>query len=148
MECYRPELNRHKSTFSPTRIKAHVDFSRTGMRQFTKINHVLGAGSVKGFILCRELEFYISAHEQAGVHLDTVCQEIRYDDNVSLIIMKSGGVWFITDIWVTGETLRFSPIYFWKRIKLGWREFAARSLIGWRRVPLTAEVCMNGMIAL
>jgi hypothetical protein len=30
----------------------------------------------------------------------------------------------VTDIWTTAETVVFPAVFFWKRVKLGWREFA------------------------
>lgn len=111
-----------------------IDFTKSGWRQFCKMNRMLGIRFVKGFILRRELAAYIAAHDEQGVHLDTICQEIRYDEGVYLLMMKCQGIWYITDIWTTDTPDTFSPVFIWKQIKRGCSLLAARVLIGWRNV--------------
>ena len=38
----------------------------------------------------------------------------------------------MTDVWTDEIPAAYAPVLFWKRIKRGWREMAARVLIGWR----------------
>ena len=109
----------------------NVEFTRSGWRQFCKMNRVLGIRFIKGFILRRELALYIAAHDASGVHLDTICQEIRYEDGVYLLMMKCQGVWYITDIWSAATPNDFKPVFFWKKLKQGWKEFLVRIVIGW-----------------
>ena len=109
----------------------NVEFSKTGWKQFMTLNRCLGSRFIKGFILCRELAEYINAHDESGVHLDTVCQEIRYEDGVYLLMMKCQGIWYITDIWNTETPNDFKPVFFWKKLKRGWKEFLVRIVIGW-----------------
>ena len=117
----------------------NVEFTRSGWRQFGKMNRCLGNRFIKGFILRRELALYIAAHDASGVHLDTICQEIRYEDGVYLLMMKCQGVWYITDIWSTETPNDFKPVFFWKKLKQGWKEFLVSVLIGWcNRVKLSA----------
>ena len=59
-----------------------VEFTRTGWRQFARLNRSLGARFIRAFILRYELAAYLAEHEAAGVHLDTECQEVRYVDGV------------------------------------------------------------------
>ena len=108
-----------------------VEFSKTGWHQFGKLNRGLGSRFIKGFILRRELAEYIAAHDERGVHLDTICQEIRYEDGVYLLMMKCQGIWYITDIWSTETPNDFKPVFFWKKLKRGWKEFLVSVLIGW-----------------
>lgn len=116
----------------------NVEFTRSGWRQFCKMNRCLGSRFIKGFILRRELALYIAAHDVSGVHLDTICQEIRYEDGVYLLIMKCQGVWYITDIWSAETPNDFKPVFFWKKLKQGWKEFLVSVLIGWcNRVRLS-----------
>lgn len=109
-----------------------INFTRSGWRQFGKMNRTLSTRFIRGFILRRELAEYIAAHEESGVRLDTVCQEIRYEDGVYLLMMKCQGIWYITDIWNTEAPNSFVPVFFWKRIKRGWKERLVRILIAWR----------------
>ena len=117
----------------------NVEFSKVGWRQFGRMNHALGARFIKGHILRRELAEYIAAHEESGVHLDTGCQEIRYEGGVYLLMMKCQGVWHITDIWSTDAPDSFEPVFFWKLVKRGWRELLVRVLIAWRNLTGTCE---------
>ncbi len=61
---------------------AQVDFTRSGWRQFARLNRRLGARFIRGFILRHELGLYLAAHEAAGMELDEGCQEVRYEDGV------------------------------------------------------------------
>lgn len=56
-----------------------IDFTKRGWRQFAAVNRRLAARYIRAFILKRELKHYIAAHEAAGVHLDTQCQEVCYE---------------------------------------------------------------------
>ena len=121
----------------------NVEFSKTGWKQFAAMNRCLGSRFIKGFILRRELSEYIGAHYESGNLLDPYCQELRYEDGVYLILQQIGSTWYVTDIWTTAETVAFKPVFFWKRVKFGWREFAVRVMIGWRSI--TASM-MEGVL--
>ena len=115
-----------------------VEFTRTGWRQFTRLNRSLGARFIRAFILRYELVAYLAEHEAAGVHLDTECQEVRYVDGVYLLLRKSQGVWYITDVFAAEEAISYEPVYFWQRIKRGASYILARLLIGWRQLTRKA----------
>ena len=119
-------------------IKVQVEFTRTGWRQFTRLNRSLGARFIRAFILRYELVAYLAEHEAAGVHLDTECQEVRYVDGVYLLLRKSQGVWYITDVFTAEEAVGYEPVYFWQRIKRGASYILARLLIGWRQLTRKA----------
>ena len=115
-----------------------VEFTRTGWRQLTRLNRSLGARFIRAFILRYELAAYLAEHEAAGVQLDTECQEVRYVDGVYLLLRKSQGIWYITDVFTAEETAGYEPIYFWQRIKRGASYILARLLIGWRQLTRKA----------
>ena len=119
-------------------IKVQVEFTRTGWRQFARLNRSLGTRFIRAFILRYELAAYLAEHEAAGVHLDTECQEVRYVDGVYLLLRKSQGVWYITDVFAAEEVVGYEPIYFWQRIKRGASYILARLLIGWRQLTRKA----------
>ena len=48
--------------------QAQVDFTRSGWRQFAKLNRRLGARFIRGFVLRYELGTYLTAYETAGIH--------------------------------------------------------------------------------
>lgn len=104
-----------------------VDFTKQGWRQFAAVNRRLAARYIRAFILKRELKQYIAAHEAAGVHLDTQCQEVCYDSGVYLLLRRTQGTWYITDVVLTDSEAGFVPA--WERIRRG----ASGAL---RRVPL------------
>ena len=118
-----------------------VDFSRTGWRQFTQLNRKLGVRFIRAFILRYELATYLAEHEATGVKLDTECQEVRYVDGVYLLLRKSQGVWYITDVFTAEEAIGYEPVYFWQRVKRGASYVLARLLIGWRQ--LTRKVVQS-----
>ena len=64
------------------RKQAQVDFTRSGWRQFFKLNRSLGARFLRGFVLRYELAAYLTAHEAAGIELDEGCQEVCYENGV------------------------------------------------------------------
>ena len=119
-------------------IKVQVEFTRTGWRQFARLNRSLGARFIRAFILRYELAAYLAEHEAAGVQLDTECQEVRYVDGVYLLLRKSQGVWYITDVFAAEEAISYEPVYFWQRIKRGASYILARLLIGWRQLTRKA----------
>ena len=119
-------------------IKVQVDFTRTGWRQFARLNRCLGARFIRAFILRYELAAYLAEHEAAGVKLDTECQEVRYADGVYLLLRKSQGIWYITDVFTAEEAVGYEPLYFWQRVKLGASYILARLLIGWRQLTRKA----------
>ena len=119
-------------------IKVQVEFTRTGWRQFARLNRSLGARFIRAFILRYELAAYLAEHEAAGVHLDTECQEVRYVDGVYLLLRKSQGIWYITDVFAAEEEVGYEPIYFWQRVKRGASYILARLLIGWRQLTRKA----------
>ena len=119
-------------------IKVQVEFTRTSWRQFARLNRCLGTRFIRAFILRYELAAYLAEHEAAGVKLDTECQEVRYVDGVYLLLRKSQGIWFITDVFTAEEAVGYEPLYFWQRVKLGASYILARLLIGWRQLTRKA----------
>ena len=111
---------------------AKVDFTRSGWRQFAKLNRRLGARFIRGFVLRYELAAYLTAHEAAGVDLDEGCQEIRYEGGVYLLLKKMQGVWYITDVFCTEEAVAYEPVFIWKRIRRSASFILAHVLIGWQ----------------
>ena len=124
------------------RKQAQVDFTRSGWRQFMRLNRTLGARFLRGFVLRYELAAYLTAHEAAGVELDEGCQEVRYENGVYLLLRKMQGVWYITDVFTTEETVAYEPVFFWKQIKRGVNLILAHILSGWRQ--LTERMVLNG----
>lgn len=119
-------------------IKVQVEFTRTGWRQFARLNCNLRARFIRAFVLRYELAAYLAEHEAAGVKLDTECQEVRYVDGVYLLLRKSQGIWYITDVFTAEEAVGYEPVYFWQRIKRGASYILARLLIGWRQLTRKA----------
>jgi len=112
----------------------NVDFTRSGWKQFSQLNRALGARFIKGFILRRELAAYIGAHYESGNNLDPVCQEVRYEEGVYLLLKQIGTTWYVTDIWCDAEPTAYAPMLFWVQIKQGWRTLLRQIVIGWRNL--------------
>ena len=123
------------------RIKAQVEFTRSGWRQLARLNRSLGARLIRAFVLCHELSAYLAEHEVSGVHLDTECQEVRYVDGVYLLLRRSQGIWYITDVFAAEEGDGYEPMYFWQRVRRGAGCVLIRLLIGWRQLTRRAVAC-------
>ena len=123
------------------RVKAQVEFTRSGWRQLARLNRSLGARLIRAFVLCHELSAYLAEHEASGVHLDTECQEVRYVDGVYLLLRRSQGIWYITDVFAAEEGDDYEPMYFWQRVRRGAGCVLIRLLIGWRQLTRKAVAC-------
>ena len=123
------------------RIKAQVEFTRSGWRQLARLNRSRGARLIRAFVLCHELSAYLAEHEASGVHLDTECQEVRYVDVVYLLLRRSQGIWYITDVFAAEEGDDYEPMYFWQRVRRGAGCVLIRLLIGWRQLTRKAVAC-------
>ena len=123
------------------RIKAQVEFTRSGWRQLARLNRSRGARLIRAFVLCHELSAYLAEHEASGVHLDTECQEVRYVDGVYLLLRRSQGIWYITDVFAAEEGDDYEPMYFWQRVRRGAGFVLIRLLIGWRQLTRKAVAC-------
>ena len=123
------------------RIKAQVEFTRSGWRQLARLNRSMGARLIRAFVLCHELSAYLAEHEASGMHLDTECQEVRYVDGVYLLLRRSQGIWYITDVFAAEEGDGYEPMYFWQRVRRGAGCVLIRLLIGWRQLTRRAVAC-------
>ena len=122
-------------------VKAQVEFTRSGWRQLARLNRSLGARLIRAFVLRHELSAYLAEHEASGVHLDTECQEVRYVDGVYLLLRRSQGIWYITDVFAAEEGDGYEPMYFWQRVRRGAGCVLIRLLIGWRQLTRRAVAC-------
>ncbi len=119
---------------------AQVELTESGMRQLLKAAHTLGVKPVVLMqSLCHELSTYLAAHEAAGVELDTKCQEVRYDDGVYLLLRRTQGVWYITDVFLTESPEAFVPVYTVKTILRGIFSVLTLVFTGWRALISEAE---------
>ena len=123
------------------RIKAQVEFTRSGWRQLARLNRSRGARLIRAFVLCHELSAYLAEHEASGVHLDTECQEVRYVDGVYLLLRRSQGIWYIMDVFAAEEGDGYEPMYFWQRVRRGAGCVLILLLIGWRQLTRRAVAC-------
>ena len=122
-------------------VKAQVEFTRSGWRQLARLNRSLGARLIRAFVLRHELSAYLAEHEASGVHLDTECQEVRYVDGVYLLLRRSQGIWYITDVFAAEEGDGYEPMYFWQRVRRGAGCVLIRLLLGWRQLTRRAVAC-------
>ena len=111
-----------------------IEFTRDGWKQLLRHNTSPISAFIQAINIKADLALYITAHEQKGFFMDTECQEICYQSGFFLIIRKEHGVWYITDVFTTGEGTGYEPVYFWTRVKRGCKQMVARVLICWRRL--------------
>lgn len=121
-----------KLLFKSARVT--IEFTKGGWQQLLRRNTSPVSAFIQAINIKADLALYITAHEEKGIFMDTECQEICYQSGLFLIIRKEHGVWYITDVFSTGEDMGFVPVYFWRRVKRGINVVAARVLICWRRL--------------
>ena len=121
-----------KLLFKSARV--NIEFTKDGWKQLLQQNTSPVSAFIQSINIKADLALYIIAHEEKGIFMDTECQEICYQSGLFLIIRKEHGVWYITDVFTTGEDAGFEPVYFWTRIKRGYNVLVARILICWRRL--------------
>ena len=121
--------------------RVSIEFTKDGWKQLLQHNPSPISAFIQSINIKADLALYITAHEEKGIFMDTECQEICYQSGLFLIIRKEHGTWYITDVFTTGEDAGFVPVYFWTRVKRGFKLVAARVLIGWRR--LTKRIWEN-----
>ena len=117
-----------------------VTFSRNGWKQLERLNRYLETRYLKAFILQRELEAFLQAHEGSTRRLDTICQELHYENGVYLLLRRTAGEWIITDIWYDGQPATFEPIFIWRCIRRGCKQLLERALACWRAAPLAVPL--------
>ena len=149
--------DRYINTYTPApkyQSYCPVSFTKRGFRQFARVNQLLGKSFIRAFVLYREVAAYIMAHEADGYHLDTICLDVRYDENVYLLLMKCHGEWLITDVGlIGGESKRghegtkggtcWTPVFVWQRITHGLRIILRQILCGWKRVAMTTATPLS-----
>lgn len=114
--------------------RVSIEFTKDGWKQLLQHNPSPISAFIQSINIKADLALYITAHEEKGIFMDTECQEICYQSGLFLLLRKEQGVWYITDVFTTGEDAGFVPVYFWTRVKRGFKLVAARVLICWRRL--------------
>ena len=131
-------VNTYEPTTRPNDNSCSISFTKRGFRQFARVNQLLGKAFIRAFVLYREMAAYITAHEADGYHLDTICLDVRYDENVYLLLMRCRGEWLITDVGIIGGagecSKGWTPVFVWQRITHGSRVILRQILCGWKRV--------------
>ena len=109
--------------------KAESRFNRKKPETFRNLSTVT---------VCCEIAEYIASHEAVGIHFDTDCQRIVYNDRITFLLCKEGGFWIITDVLIAETVKEFIPVFIWKQIKLGARIVMAKFLACWRTIRSTS----------
>ena len=121
-----------KLLFKAARVR--VEFTKEGWQQLFRLHPSPMSAFIQTVNIKADLGLYIASYEECGIHLDSECQEVCYQSGLFLILRKEHGVWYVTDVYTTGEDAGFVPVYFWTRVKRGCNVLAARMLICWRRL--------------
>ena len=121
-----------KLLFKAARVR--VEFTREGWQQLLRLHPSPISAFIQTVNIKADLGLYIASYEERGIHLDNDCQEVCYQSGMFLILCNVRGVWYVTEVYTTGETVGYAPVYLWTRIKRGCDVLAARVLIRWRRL--------------
>lgn len=117
--------------------RVKVKFKKKAAKQFRK-NKPKSLRRVTRKKFCRELEYYIRSHEQAGKHFDAECQTIVYDENVVVMLRNNQGTWMITEVMVYGSITTYHPVFVWKLVKIGYRIIPVQFFAVWRIIRSTS----------
>ena len=121
-----------KLLFKAARVR--VEFTKEGWQQLLRLHPSPMSAFIQTVNIKADLGLYIASYKERGIHLDSECQEVCYQSGVFFIMRKEHGVWYVTDVYTTGEDTGSVPVYFWTRVKRGCNVLAARVLICWRRL--------------
>lgn len=124
-----------------------VELTRSARKQLARRNSRRGIRLVSMNELQYELESFIAYREMQHVHLDTSCQELRYDHGIYLLMKKMQGVWYVTDVFDADEHAACSPVYIWQRVRRGVNRMLACILVGWQKADdlSSAAVWIGGI---
>ena len=114
--------------------RVSVEFTKDAWKQFVGLKGNIFTAMVQAIVVKADMVLYITSHEEKGIHLDNMCQEICYEHGVFFLMKNVRGTWYVTEVYTTGEDAGFVPVYFWTRVKRGCNVLAARVLICWRRL--------------
>lgn len=113
--------------------KVRIRFTKDGWKQLKQAKALTGSTCAKARTMKAELALYIAAHEEKNIHFDTDCQEITYQNGVTLVIRKESGIWFITDV-ISGAEVTYEPVFGWQQLKRGCDIIIAHVLLCWRKL--------------
>ena len=114
--------------------RVNVEFTKDAWKQFVALKSNVFMAFIQAFTVKADMALYITAHEEKGIRLDNVCQEVCYEPGVFFLIKNICGTWYITEVLTTGEEEAYAPVFFWTRVKRGCDVLAARVLLRWRRL--------------
>ena len=100
-----------KLLFKAARVR--VEFTKEGWQQLLRLHPYPMSAFIQTVNIKADLGLYIASYEERGIHLDSECQEVCYQSGLFLILRKEHGVWYVTDVYTTGEDAGFVPVYFW-----------------------------------
>lgn len=117
--------------------RMHVEFTKDAWKQFVALKGNIFTALIQAITVKADMALYITAHEEKGIRLDNLCQEVCYEQGVFFLMTNIRGTWYITEVITTNGDEGYMPVFFWTRIKRGCDVLAARVLLCWRR--LTAK---------
>lgn len=115
-------------------VRVNVEFTKDAWKQFVALKGNIFSAFIQVFTVKADMALYIRAHEEKGIRLDNLCQEVCYEQGVFFLLKNVCGIWYITEVFTTDGDLGFVPVFFWTRIKRGCDVLAARVLLCWRRM--------------
>jgi len=112
---------------------AQVCFSGKTRRELEDCEGKLGM-TVSEADICKEVGFYIAAHEVVGIEFDTECQQIDYGEGLILLLKKQDGQWEVIEVQMR-TAFTYVAVWVWKRIVRGFKTMLRRVVAAWRMVP-------------
>ena len=83
--------------------RVNVEFTREAWKQFVALKGNIFTALIQAFTVKADMALYITAHEEKGIRLDNICQEVCYERGVFFLMKNIRGTWYITEVFTTGE---------------------------------------------
>ena len=130
------------SKYDTSNYRILIDFTKSGSRDFRRLNTRNGRPIIPFSQLERDLAEYIERHRDAG-HEMIAEFDVRYDDGVMLTVFLSGGIYYIKGMTAIGEVVAHAAVLVWKQVKRGCSYLMCQVIAGWYFIPapMPAAAC-------
>lgn len=126
------------SKYDTSILRIRIDFTKSGRRNFRKVNAGLGKAFIRFPQLARDLAEYIERRIDGGNPMIAEF-DVRYEDGICLTVYCSGGTYYIKEVTNIGTVVAVKAVLVWARVKRGCDYLLGQVLAGWRCITAQAE---------
>jgi len=126
------------SKYDTSFLRIRIDLTKSGRRNFHKVNTGLGKAFISFPQLVRDLAEYIERRIDGGSSMIAEF-DVRYENGICLTVYCSGGIYYIKEVTNIGTVVAVKAVLVWARIKRGCDYLLRQVLAGWRCITTPAE---------